>query len=155
MIYSRNFERSAYESILHDCSAVPVQCMHQQGRIWHEGPGSGESKFGGVSRWQQTASSEHWRWPHWPPINHQSQVRRQGLAPLRTSEADRARSGGSHGGLARFKATRTVPPPQRLQQLSVTRRRRCNRRCIVVTFKLMSAIIIPAANHPRQGRLPF
>ncbi len=40
---------------------------------------------------------------------------------------------------------------------------RCNRRCIVtvtvrvvtVTFKLMSAIIIPAANHPRQGRLPF
>jgi hypothetical protein len=27
--------------------------------------------------------------------------------------------------------------------------------CIVVPFKLMSAIIIPAANHPRQGRLPF
>jgi hypothetical protein len=59
-----------------------------------------------------------WRWPHWPPIHHQShwQVRRQGLAPLRTSEADRARSGGS--GLTRFKTT--VPPPQRLQQLSMS-----------------------------------
>jgi hypothetical protein len=47
------------------------------------------------------------------------------------------------------KATRTVPPALRLRDCSSCR---CNRRCIVVTFKLMSAIIIPAANHPRQGR---
>jgi hypothetical protein len=88
-------------------------------------------RIGGV--WQQC-----WRWPHWPPtIHHQSQVRRRGLAPLRNSEADRARSGGS--GLTRF----SKRPCLRLRDCSSCR---CNRRCIVtnVTFKLMSAIVIPA-----------
>ena len=44
---------------------------------------------------------------------------------------------------------RASGPALRLRDCSSCR---CNRRCIVVTFKLMSAIIIPAANHPRQGR---